>query len=113
YGGLLSSRRHTSVHQTHPHVGQRFSQGGVRIHSRLQLQRLAFLDQRAHPVRLPATLHFPMHQRQHLISARIGNQLGNDGRTTGGQFIDHRHVEVGEERHGQGARNRSRTHVQL
>ena len=45
--------------------------------------------------------------------ARVRNQFGHHRRAAGRQLVDDRHVEIGEERHGQRARDGRGAHVEL
>ena len=84
-----------------------------RLERGLQLQGLGFLDQRAHPVGLPALHAGIAHARDHVVAPRVGNQLGHHRRAARRQLVDDRDVEVGVEAHRQRARNRRRAHHQL
>jgi hypothetical protein len=85
----------------------------VGILRRLQLQRLGLLDQRAHPVGLPAFLDMLGDEADHVVAPAVGDQPRLDRRPAGRQLVEHGDVEVGVVAHGQGARNRRRRHHQL
>ena len=77
-----------------------------------QVQRFAFLDQRADPVDLPPLRHLRADAFGHLVAPAVGDQLGDDRRAAGRQFVDRRDVQVGVVAHGQRARDRRGRHHQ-
>ncbi|CAM3774368.1 hypothetical protein BOFL111202_22640 [Bordetella flabilis] len=101
------------MHQADAQVRQVRAHRFVGVHRRLQLQRFAFLHQRAHPICLAAAAHGLCDMRDDLVAPDIGHQLGDDGGAAWRQFVDDGHVQVGEEGHGERARNGRRAHVQL
>ena len=100
------------VHQAHRQVGQRGGEHLVGFLGGLQLQRLGLLDQRAHPVGLAALDAGVVDAADHLLAARLGHQLGDDGRAARRQLVEHRHVEVGVVAHRQRAWDRRGRHHQ-
>ena len=100
------------MQQTHHHVRQRLAQVGMGLGGIGQIQRLALFDQRAHPIHLPPLLQLSANARHHLIAPVVRHHFGHDRRATGGQLIDHRHIQIGVIAHGQRARNGCRRHHQ-
>ncbi|MCY1236293.1 hypothetical protein D9M72_489410 [compost metagenome] len=111
--GSLLGRRQASVHQAHAQVRQCRHQRFIGLHRGLQLQRLAFLDQRADPVDLAAFGGGVMDASDHFVAPLVVDQARDDGGAARRQFIDHRHIEVGVVSHGERARDRRGRHHQL
>jgi len=109
---LLFRRRHARVQQPHGHARQGFAQLGVHGGGVGKVERLALLDQRADPVHLAPGRHLRGDARDDLVLAAVGDQLGDHRRAAGGQFVDHRDVQVGVVAHGQGARDGRGAHHQ-
>ena len=106
----LPFRRHAAVHQAHPQLGEFRHERGVGLEHGLELQRLRFLDQRAHPVGLaPGKARF-VDAAHDFVPARIGYQLGDDRPPAGGHLVDDRNVQIGVVAHRQRARNGRRAH---
>ena len=80
---------------------------------RLQLELLRLLDQRAHPVGLPAFRARATHALDHLAAAFVVDEPGRDRRAARRHFVQRRHVEIGIEGHRQRPRNRRGAHHQL
>ena len=66
-----------------------------------QIQRLAFLDQRADPVDLPPLGQQAADALNHLVTPRVVHHLGDDGGAAGGQFVDGGDVQIGVIAHRQ------------
>ena len=77
-----------------------------------QIQRLAFFDERAHPVDLSAFVELRSNALDHLVPAAVAHHLGHDGRAAWGQLVDGGDIEVGVVTHGQRARNGCGRHHQ-
>ncbi|KGS71199.1 hypothetical protein X979_6010 [Burkholderia pseudomallei MSHR7527] len=101
------------MHEPHLQLGQRGGERLVGLDSRLQLQRLAFLDERAHPVHLTARERRLAHAADHLVAPRVRHEPREDRRAPGRQLVDRRHVEIRVVRHRERARDRRRRHHQL
>ena len=98
------------MQQAHPAVGQRVAQQLVGCGGVLQVQRLRLFDQRTDPVDLPALRHLLANPGDHGVPPGVGEQLGEHRRAAGRQLVDGADVEVGKERHRQGARDRRGAH---
>jgi len=82
-------------------------------HRRLQLELLALLDQRAHPVDLRARLAALTDVHDDLRAALLADEPRDHRRSPRWQLVQHRDVEVRVERHRERARDRRRAHHQL
>ena len=92
------------------------SQGGTQLlvcFGRIgQIQRLAFLDQRADPVDLPPFAQLAADAFNHLVTPRVVYHFGDDGGTAGGQLVDGGDIQIGVIAHRQCAGNRRGGHHQ-
>ena len=106
-------RLHAPMHQTDRQPGQSSLQPRQRVSGRLQLQRLAFLNQRANPIGLLPFLTGVQHKTLHIVAAHLINQQRFNRRAVRRQLVNGRHVQIGIKTHGQRARNRRGRHHQL
>ena len=73
HDGGFFRRRQTPMHQPYAQLRQRGYKRLVGLHRRLQLQRLAFFNQRTHPIHLsPGQCRFA-HAGDHLFPTVIGD----------------------------------------
>ena len=98
------------MHQADVEFGERLGELLVRFQRVLQFQSFSFFDERAYPIHLLPVAARGAHARAHFLAPRIAHQLGDDGRASRRQFVDHRHVQIGVVAHRQCARNRRGTH---
>ena len=101
------------MHQADAHIRQNGRQQRGGLFRGLALQRLGFLDQGAHPVGLPPGGAGAAHPLHDFVAAFLADGHCLHRQAPGRQFIDHRGVQVGVNRHGQGAWNRRGRHYQL
>ena len=103
---------HTSVDLTEPELGEGLFQYLVAILQILQVALLRLLDEREDDIHLAS---FPDLLTDAVVEgghAGIENMGGPDGFATWWEFVDHTHVEVAIERHGEGTRDRGGGHHQ-
>ena len=86
---------------------------GMCIDRSLQIECLAFLDERTDPVGLCARCCRTHHVSNDFGAAFARDQLGRDRLAAWRHAIDGGDFEIGKERHGQGARDGRRAHGQL
>ena len=110
---FLFQRLHASVDQRHLEFRQRFVQRLRGIRRRLQLKRLRLLDQRADPVGLAPGGAGVANAADDIGTACGRDRHGLDRFAPRRQLVDHRHVEVGIQALGEGARDRGGRHDQL
>ncbi len=110
--GRLLGRRHAPVQQADHPAGQRGAQLGMGLGRVLQVDLFALVDQRAHPVHLAPTLDLVVDARDHVVAPVVGEDLGHHRRAAWRQLVDGAHVEVGEVRHCERARDRRGAHHQ-
>ena len=103
---------HASVDLTEPELGEGLFQYLVAILQILQVALLRLFDEREDDIHLttfPDLLTDAVVEGGH---AGIENMGGPDGFATWWEFVDHTHVEVAIERHGEGTRDRGGGHHQ-
>ncbi|MNJ37667.1 hypothetical protein D3C77_324960 [compost metagenome] len=109
----LFSRLHAPVDQ----ADAQFAQGTAELleggFGGLAGQFLGLFDQGADPVGLAPLGASGAYPLDHLEASAVGYQDGVYRRTTRGQLVEDRRVQVGIGAHGQGARNRGGGHDQL
>ena len=101
------------MYEAHFQIGKGGLHGFEGIHRGLQLQHLGFFDERANPVRLRACFTGMANAFNHLVAARIADQLGDDRCAARRQFINDRYIQIGKIAHRQSARDRRGAHHQL
>ena len=101
------------MHQPDAQFRQRRGEHPVTGLGRLVAQRLGFLDQRAHPVRLLPGLARGAHPLDDLVTARFRYGDSRNRLPAGRQFVDDGNVEIGIGGHRERARDRRRGHDQL
>ena len=111
--GRLIGGLQATMHEADDEIGQLFRKPRISLFGRLELQCFAFLDQRTHPVRLPANATGIVHAADHLVAARCVDQFRHHRRAAGRQFVEHRNIEIGVVAHRQRARDRRCRHREL
>ena len=86
--GLFLGHRHARMQQADAHAGQCCAQIFMRLRGVHQIDGLAFLNQRANPVDLPAFGNLRLNAGHDLVAPRIVDDLGDDGRAAGRQFVE-------------------------
>ncbi len=118
HGGALFLRLHAPVQQADLHrplTGPRRQRGtefGVGSHGVLQIERLAFLNERANPIGLPPLRGQRADPGDEFVAPIRADNAGAHRRSARRQNIDGGHVQIAEQRHGQGARNGRGAHHQ-
>ena len=113
HGCVLLGRRHAAVDETHTHLGQRLRKGGGSLLRCLIAQLVRLVDERTHPVHLPAGAARRHDPRDDFVTPLFGYHDGFDGRAARRQLIDDRDVEIRVSGHRERARNRGRRHDEL
>ena len=113
HGALLGRRRHASVHHRDRELGQRRRERRRGLFGGLVGHLLGFVDQRTHPIGLPAREAGRADAHHDLVAARLGKRHGGHRRAAGRQLVDHRYVEIRVGGHRERARYGRRGHDQL
>ena len=101
------------MHESDVQFGERLGENRRGFLGGLGAQLIRFLDQRAHPIRLPLLAARVANAHDHLIATVFRQCDRAHGRPTWRQRVDHRHVEIGIGRHRERSRDRRRSHDQL
>ena len=102
-----------AVHERHGEPREFLLQLRRHVLGRLGVERFGFLDERAHPIGLPALAAGRGDPLRGLGAAGTRRDGRNDRLAPGRQFVDDRHVHVCIHRHRQRPRNGGRGHDEL
>ena len=110
--GVLLGRLHLSVDHHHAVRREHLSHKVVPLLEALEVDLLIFLNQRVHDVDLPSLGQLLAGHAVDLVALVVVAEQRPDRFAAGWQLVDHRHIEVAIDRHGQCARDRCRRHHQ-